>query len=84
MQDSKGRSSYQAAPSSSAIISSSGGMNGKESLYLSAISKERSKPPSLLLTTAKGAVHLQMTFAYMNCGIFKKKMFLKVTWEVLP
>ncbi|XP_048048895.1 MICAL-like protein 2a isoform X1 [Megalobrama amblycephala] len=41
----------RAAPSSPAISISS--MNTKESLYLSAISKERSRPPSLLLSTAK-------------------------------
>ncbi|XP_073792715.1 MICAL-like protein 2a isoform X3 [Danio rerio] len=57
VRDSKGRSSYQAAPSSPAIISSGGGMNGKESLYLSAISKERSRPPSLLQTTAKASAN---------------------------
>ncbi|XP_016361393.1 MICAL-like protein 2 [Sinocyclocheilus anshuiensis] len=46
-----GRSSYQATSISPAISSS--GMNSKESLYLSAISKERSRPPSQLLSTAK-------------------------------
>ncbi|RXN16107.1 MICAL 2 [Labeo rohita] len=46
-----GRSAYQATSASPAISSS--GMNTKESLYLSAISKEHSKPPSLLLSTAK-------------------------------
>ncbi|XP_058627842.1 MICAL-like protein 2a [Onychostoma macrolepis] len=50
-RDATGRSSYQAASTSSAIGSS--GMNSKESLYLSAISKERSRPPSQLLSTAK-------------------------------
>lgn len=60
----------RAAPSSPAISISS--MNTKESLYLSAISKERSRPPSLLLSTAKGAVRSQMTFACMDCGLFFK------------
>ncbi|XP_067285087.1 MICAL-like protein 2a isoform X2 [Pseudorasbora parva] len=52
-RDSTGRSLYQATPSSPAISISS--MNTKESLYLSAISKERSRPPSLLLSTAKAS-----------------------------
>uniref|UniRef100_A0A671SKT8 MICAL-like protein 2 n=1 Tax=Sinocyclocheilus anshuiensis TaxID=1608454 RepID=A0A671SKT8_9TELE len=52
-----GRSSYQATSISPAISSS--GMNSKESLYLSAISKERSRPPSQLLSTAKGAKDVQ-------------------------
>ncbi|ROL49476.1 MICAL-like protein 2 [Anabarilius grahami] len=43
----------RATPSSPAISSSS--MNTKESLYLSAISKERSRPPSVLLSTAKAS-----------------------------
>ncbi|XP_073687347.1 uncharacterized protein [Garra rufa] len=50
-RDAAGRSSYQAASASPAISSS--GMNTKESLYLSAISKERSRPTSLLLSAAK-------------------------------
>ncbi|KAK7174474.1 hypothetical protein R3I93_001633 [Phoxinus phoxinus] len=50
-RDATGRSLYQATPSSPAI--SSNRMNCKESSYLSAISKERSRPPSLLLSTAK-------------------------------
>lgn len=69
-RDATGRSLYQATPSSPAI--SSNRMNGKESSYLSAISKERSRPPSLLLSTAKGGVRSQMTFAYMDCGLFFK------------
>ncbi|XP_026113516.1 MICAL-like protein 2a [Carassius auratus] len=44
-----GRSSYQATSTSSAIS----GMNSKESLCLTAVSKERSRPPSPLLSTAK-------------------------------
>lgn len=76
-RDATGRSLYQATPSSPAISS-----NSKES-YLSAISKERSRPPSLLLSTAKGGVRSQMTFAYMDCGLFLK-WFLKVTWEIFP
>uniref|UniRef100_A0A672MMR8 Mical-like 2a n=1 Tax=Sinocyclocheilus grahami TaxID=75366 RepID=A0A672MMR8_SINGR len=52
-----GRSSYQATSTSPAI--SSRGMNSKESLYLSAISKEHSRPPSQLLSTAKGAKDVQ-------------------------
>uniref|UniRef100_A0A673NJS7 MICAL-like protein 2 n=1 Tax=Sinocyclocheilus rhinocerous TaxID=307959 RepID=A0A673NJS7_9TELE len=52
-----GRSSYQATSTSPAISSS--GRNSKESLYLSAISKERSRPPSQLLSTAKGAKDVQ-------------------------
>ncbi|XP_016122895.1 MICAL-like protein 2a [Sinocyclocheilus grahami] len=67
-----GRSSYQATSTSPAI--SSRGMNSKESLYLSAISKEHSRPPSQLLSTAKGGVHSQMTFACMDCP----KMFRAV------
>ncbi|XP_016113924.1 MICAL-like protein 2 [Sinocyclocheilus grahami] len=51
-RDATGRSSYQATSTSSAVSSS--GMNTKVSLYLSAISKERNRPPSLLLSTAKG------------------------------
>ncbi|KAL0197203.1 hypothetical protein M9458_005743, partial [Cirrhinus mrigala] len=51
-RDVTGRSAYQATSASPAISSS--GMNTKESLYLSAISKECSKPPSLPLSTAKG------------------------------
>ncbi|XP_043091878.1 MICAL-like protein 2a isoform X2 [Puntigrus tetrazona] len=50
-RDATGGSSYQAVSTSSAI--SSRGINSRESLYLSAISKERSRPPSLLLSTAK-------------------------------
>ncbi|KTG01398.1 hypothetical protein cypCar_00048069, partial [Cyprinus carpio] len=46
-----GRSADQASSTSSAISSS--GMNSKESVYLSAISKEHSRPPSQLLSTAK-------------------------------
>ncbi|XP_016324287.1 MICAL-like protein 2 [Sinocyclocheilus anshuiensis] len=60
-RDATGSSSYQATSTSSAISSS--GMNTKVSLYLSAISKERNRPPSLLLSTAKGGVRSQMTFA---------------------
>ncbi|XP_059414552.1 MICAL-like protein 2 [Carassius carassius] len=50
-RDATGRSSYQATSTSSAIRNS--GMNTKVSLYLSAISKQRNRPPSLLLSTAK-------------------------------
>ncbi|XP_042576926.1 MICAL-like protein 2 isoform X4 [Cyprinus carpio] len=50
-RDATGRSSCQATSTSSAISSS--GMNTKVSLYLSAISKEHNRPPSLLLSTAK-------------------------------
>uniref|UniRef100_A0A673KF06 MICAL-like protein 2 n=1 Tax=Sinocyclocheilus rhinocerous TaxID=307959 RepID=A0A673KF06_9TELE len=56
-RDATGRSSYQATSTSSAISSS--GMNTKVSLYLSAISKERNRPPSLLLSTGKGAKDVQ-------------------------
>uniref|UniRef100_A0A671RAQ5 MICAL-like protein 2 n=1 Tax=Sinocyclocheilus anshuiensis TaxID=1608454 RepID=A0A671RAQ5_9TELE len=56
-RDATGSSSYQATSTSSAISSS--GMNTKVSLYLSAISKERNRPPSLLLSTAKGAKDAQ-------------------------
>jgi len=73
-----GRSPYEATSSSHVISNSS-----KESFYLSAISKERSRPPSLLLSTAKGGVRSQMTFACMDCGLFLK-WFLKVTWEIFP
>uniref|UniRef100_A0A8C1XED5 Mical-like 2a n=1 Tax=Cyprinus carpio TaxID=7962 RepID=A0A8C1XED5_CYPCA len=56
-RDATGRSSHQATSTSSAISSS--GMNTKVSLYLSAISKDRNRPPSLLLSTAKGAKDVQ-------------------------
>ncbi|XP_052411554.1 MICAL-like protein 2 [Carassius gibelio] len=50
-RDATGRSSYQVTSTSSATSNS--GMSTKVSLYLSAISKERNRPPSLLLSTAK-------------------------------
>lgn len=41
-----------------------------ESLWLSGINKEHTRPPSSSLFIARGAVRMPMTFAYIDYGLF--------------